>query len=84
MALSVNGNYTQQAIINPFQQRNEESRALPDKKPEENRTQPRAAAAADTQQAETRNERRAEQTAREERSEDRGSGRRGSTVDITV
>lgn len=84
MALSVNGNYTQQAVINPFQQRNEESRALPDKKPEENRTQPRTAAAADTQQTETRNERRAEQASREERSEDKSTSRRGSTVDITV
>lgn len=83
MALSVNGNYSQQAIVNPFQQRNEESRALPDKKPEENRTQPRAAASAGTQESETRNERRADSSNNDDRSE-KSTSRRGSTVDITV
>jgi sRNA-binding protein len=83
MALNV-GNYTQQAVVNPFQQRSEEARAPEQKKPQENRTQPREAAAAGAQETETRNERRAESTRSDERSEEPRDARRGSNVDITV
>ncbi len=83
MALNV-GSYTQQALVNPFQQRNEEARAPEQKKPEENRTQPREAAAAGAQETETRNERRAESARSDERSEETRDSRRGSNVDITV
>ena len=82
MALSVNG-YAQQALVNPFQQRGEEARAPEQKKPEENRTQPREAAAVSSQQTETRNERRAESANTDDSAEKRDT-RRGSTVDITV
>ncbi|MFN3827244.1 MAG: hypothetical protein ACK4NR_06425 [Micavibrio sp.] len=82
MALtSVNG-YSQQALVNPFQQRTETQAPSQEKKPEENRTQPREAASAGSQETETRNERRAESSS--ERSESSSSSRRGSTVDITV
>lgn len=83
MALNVNS-YAQQALVNPFQQRGQEVQTPEQKKPEENRTQPREAAAASSQETETRNERRADSAPAQERSEDRTSGRRGSTVDITV
>lgn len=84
MALTV-GNYAQQALVNPFQQRGEEARAPEQKKPQENRTQPREAAAASSQNTETRNERRAEYAEDADRkSEARTDARRGSTVDITV
>lgn len=84
MALTV-GNYAQQALVNPFQQRGDEARAPAEKKPEENRTQPREAAAASAQKTETRNERRAEYSEdADKKSEARIDARRGSTVDITV
>ena len=84
MALTVN-NYTQEALVNPFQQRNEDARATEQKKPQENRTQPREAAAAGAQETETRNERRAEYSeSADEKAAARTDARRGSNVDITV
>ena len=84
MALTVN-NYTQEALVNPFQQRNNEARVTEQKKPQENRTQPREAAAAGAQATETRNARRAEFAEdADKKSESRTDSRRGSNVDITV
>lgn len=84
MALNINS-YTQQAIVNPFQQRSDEARTPEQKKPEENRTQPREAASAGTQQSETRNERRAEATSsNDNETSEPQSTRRGSVLDISV
>ncbi len=82
MAINVNS-YAQQAYVNPFQQRGQDLQTPEQKKPETNRTQPREAAAASSQETETRNERRAESTRSEEREPARDT-RRGGNVDITV
>ena len=84
MVLTVN-NYTQEALVNPFQQRSSDARATEQKKPQENRTQPREAAAAGSQATETRNESRAEYAEdADKKSEARTDSRRGSNVNITV
>ncbi len=83
MAINVNG-AAQQAYVNPFQQRGQELQTPEQKKPETNRTQPRAAAAASAQEAETRNERRAETARAEDNGAAKADSRRGTTVDITV
>lgn len=83
MAINVNS-YAQQAYVNPFQQRGQDLQTPEQKKPETNRTQPREAAAAGSQETETRNERRADAARSEERSEPARDTRRGGNVDITV
>lgn len=83
MAINVSS-YAQQAYVNPFQQRGQETPAPELKKPETNRTQPREAAAASAQESETRNERRAESARAEDNGAAKADPRRGTTVDITV
>lgn len=84
MAINVNSSYAQQAYVNPFQQRGQDLQTPEQKKPETNRVQPREAAAAGSQNAETRNERRAEASRAEDNGAAKADSRRGSQVDITV
>lgn len=81
-------NSTQQILVNPFQQRQETGINGENKKPQENRTQPRQAAAAGTQFTDTRDTNRREEAQGSKGNSfnpaRQGASARGSLFDTTV